>query len=111
MNERDLFREGLNLFESYLFWEAHEKWEQCWKNESNPDRKRIIKGIIQIAAAFHKIYKQNNLNGFYKIIDKCIYNLSSKDEAIKQLNNFKNEKDIDKYKNIFYFIIRDILND
>ena len=53
---------GIELFNSGLYWEAHEVWEEEW----TPDRKgpdsRFYKGLIQVAAwCLH--YSRHNRRG------------------------------------------------
>jgi predicted metal-dependent hydrolase len=44
------FQEGLRLFNSGAFWHAHEQWEACWRQASEPEA-TLYKGLIQAAAA------------------------------------------------------------
>jgi predicted metal-dependent hydrolase len=46
---------GARLFDDGRFFEAHEAWEQHWRAESDPERRRLLQGLIQIAAALHKL--------------------------------------------------------
>lgn len=83
--QQEIFKEGLKLFRDFLFWEAHEKWEELWRiNKSN-----FVKGIIQISAAFHKIYKQKNVSGFYKIINNCQKYFQDREDFIYLLMELK----------------------
>jgi hypothetical protein len=50
---RRRFEEGRELFNARQFFEAHEAWEQAWLVEEGPTR-RLLQGLIQIAAGFHK---------------------------------------------------------
>lgn len=44
------YLEGARLFNQGEFWHAHEYWEACWRESSEPDA-TFYKGIIQAAAA------------------------------------------------------------
>lgn len=44
------FLEGLRLFQAGAFWEAHEAWEDLWREAREPER-TLLKALIQIAAA------------------------------------------------------------
>ena len=46
---------GARLFDDGRFFAAHEAWEQYWRVESDPERRRLLQGLIQIAAALHKL--------------------------------------------------------
>jgi hypothetical protein len=48
---------GVDLFNAFFFWEAHESWEGLWAakpRDSVPAR--MLQGLIQIAAALLKIH-------------------------------------------------------
>ena len=49
------FVRGARLFDAGSFFEAHEAWEECWLVETNERQRRILQGLIQIAAGFHKL--------------------------------------------------------
>jgi predicted metal-dependent hydrolase len=51
----DIVREGGQLFDAGLFFEAHEAWEAHWLVERDEPRRLLLQGLIQIAAAFHKL--------------------------------------------------------
>jgi uncharacterized protein len=41
---------GIELFNSGLYWEAHEVWEQEWTPDRNGPNSGFYKGLIQVAA-------------------------------------------------------------
>lgn len=48
---------GIDLFNAFFFWEAHESWEALWAakpRDSVPAR--LLQGLIQIAAALLKVH-------------------------------------------------------
>jgi hypothetical protein len=47
--------EGERLFDEGAWWEAHEAWERRWRAASDPAERRTLQGLIQIAAALHKL--------------------------------------------------------
>lgn len=49
------FFQGARLFDSGAFFEAHEAWEEQWRVETDETARRFLQGLIQIAAAFHKL--------------------------------------------------------
>jgi predicted metal-dependent hydrolase len=51
----ELVSEGARLFDEGRFFEAHEAWEAHWLVEEDEPRKLLFQGLIQIAAAFHKL--------------------------------------------------------
>jgi hypothetical protein len=51
----EIVREGAQLFDEGRFFEAHEAWEAHWLVEKDEPRRLLLQGLIQIAAAFHKL--------------------------------------------------------
>jgi predicted metal-dependent hydrolase len=50
-----IVREGARLFDEGRFFEAHEAWEAHWLVEKDETRRRLLQGLIQAAAALHKL--------------------------------------------------------
>jgi predicted metal-dependent hydrolase len=48
---------GVALFDAGRFFEAHEAWEAAWLVEAG-DVRRMLHGLIQIAAGYHKALVQ-----------------------------------------------------
>ncbi|MCS7243475.1 MAG: DUF309 domain-containing protein [Candidatus Calescibacterium sp.] len=109
------FRSGLSLFKKYRFWEAHEKWEELWNKMKLDNRLHhksdIIKGIIQISAAFHKLYNQKNIYGFKKIILNSKKYFQNYPQIVKYLNSFYYDIDVMKYQRVFEDLIESMETD
>lgn len=45
-----LLRKGVELFNSGLYWEAHEAWEEAWTPDRHGPDRGFWKGLIQVAA-------------------------------------------------------------
>lgn len=58
------FAAGAQLFDAGDYWEAHERWEQCWRVASEPDA-TFYKGIIQAAAALVH-WQRGNQRGLWR---------------------------------------------
>jgi len=56
-DEESHLEHGIALFNSGKFWEAHEAWEEIWKNHPE-DGRFFIQGLIQLAAAYHQLGKK-----------------------------------------------------
>ncbi len=52
----DAFAAGARLFDAGAFWEAHEAWEGLWRASADPAERRTVQGLIQMAAALHKLF-------------------------------------------------------
>jgi uncharacterized protein len=56
-HEQAYLADGIALFNSAKFWEAHEAWEKIWMNHPE-DGRFFIQGLIQLAAAYHQLGKK-----------------------------------------------------
>lgn len=59
---------GVELFNKREFFEAHEVWEEKW-SDSEGDARHLLQGLIQVAAAFHKL-QVGMPSGTYKLLEK-----------------------------------------
>jgi hypothetical protein len=48
----DLFRKGIEEFNTQCFFEAHDSWEELWRETTGPDR-LFYQGLIQTAVALY----------------------------------------------------------
>jgi len=60
--------EGVRLFNTQKFFEAHEALEVVWLKEHGA-RKTALQGVIQVAAAFHHRTRRNHA-GFRSLLEK-----------------------------------------
>lgn len=55
----EAYLHGIDLFNRFFFWEAHEAWEALWKSHPpRSDPARFIQGLINTAAALLKLHMQ-----------------------------------------------------
>ena len=59
--ERALYIEGIRLFNSHEFFEAHEVWEEVWRTSTGINRE-YYQGLIQCAVALEH-YRRGNPRG------------------------------------------------
>jgi hypothetical protein len=52
--------EGLRCYNAGKFFAAHEAWESLWLASREPE-KTFLQGLIQVAAAFHHLQRENRL--------------------------------------------------
>jgi predicted metal-dependent hydrolase len=50
--------EGLRCYRAQEFFAAHEHWECVWLRSKEPE-KAFLQGLIQVAAAFHHLQRDN----------------------------------------------------
>jgi predicted metal-dependent hydrolase len=71
---RDLLEEGLLLFNRGNFYDAHEVWEDLWRETTDPVLKTCYQGLIQAAVGLHHLGRRN-LVGARSQLGKSIRNL------------------------------------
>jgi predicted metal-dependent hydrolase len=83
---RESLRGGAHLFHRGAFFEAHEEWEQRWRGETDPTRRKLLQGLIQIAAALHKLLVQRSPEAAFRLftrglakLDDCPANVAGVD--------------------------------
>ncbi|MGB9689059.1 DUF309 domain-containing protein [Thermogutta sp.] len=69
MGHQGLFWIGVKLFNEGEFFEAHELWEEIWRESEEPDRS-FYQGLIQIAVALAHL-ERGNVIGFHRLIDRA----------------------------------------
>jgi uncharacterized protein len=60
--------DGIHLFNTRKFFEAHEALEAVWL-KAEGERKTLLHGLIQVAAAFHH-HRRSNLAGSRSLLEK-----------------------------------------
>jgi uncharacterized protein len=68
------FREGIKLFNSAEFFEAHEVLEDAWRAAPAAEKK-FLQGLIQVAVALHHHSKENRV-GARSLLARARRNLS-----------------------------------
>ena len=64
---------GKNLFNNRKFFEAHEIWEEAWR-DSQMDERHLLQGLIQVAAGFYKL-QIGMPTGTVKLLEKSLSHL------------------------------------
>jgi predicted metal-dependent hydrolase len=59
---QEIFHLGFGDFNAGRFFAAHETWEEIWLHSAEPE-KTLLQGLIQIAAGFHHVSKDNPEGG------------------------------------------------
>ena len=70
------FERGLGAYCAGEFFEAHELWEELWRDEKDDDHKQFLQGLIQVAAAMHKIQAQRNPEPAGRLLQRAMVRLS-----------------------------------
>ena len=84
-------KKAIYLFNNRNFFEAHEIWEQLWKETI--DEKKFLKGLIFIAGGYYH-YLNNNIDGAVLFLEKGLNNISQYNEGYMNISLKKFKKEI-----------------
>lgn len=70
------FEQGLSAYGRGAFFDAHEFWEQLWRDERGEDYKCLLQGLIQVAAAMHKVQEQHKPGPSASLLSRALMRLS-----------------------------------
>jgi hypothetical protein len=68
------YQRGIRLFNAREFYDAHEVWEDVWR-ESHGVEKKFLQGLIQAAVAFHH-HSTGNVVGACSLMERARRNLA-----------------------------------
>src|SRR5258708_35135869 len=68
------YQRGIRLFNAREFYDAHEVWEDVWR-ESHGMEKRFLQGLIQAAVALHH-QSTGNVVGACSLVERARRNLA-----------------------------------
>src|SRR5215475_10312986 len=83
----DLLAEGINFFNAGRYFEAHERWEDLWRETRGPLR-LFYQGLVQAAVGLHH-FSRGNLNGGRAQLSKSLAKLSEYPAHFCQIDNGK----------------------
>lgn len=73
----DPFDRGAHLFDAGEFFEAHEVWEGRWRVATDKAERDFLQGLIQVAAAFHKLLVMKSAEGASRLLAKGLTKLEA----------------------------------
>jgi predicted metal-dependent hydrolase len=71
------FARGARHFDRGEFFEAHEVWEELWKVATDPTERTFLQGLIQVAAAFHKLLVMKSAEAASRLLAKGLAKLDA----------------------------------
>jgi predicted metal-dependent hydrolase len=71
------FARGARLFDKGEFFEAHEVWEERWRVATDKVQRDFLQGLIQVAAAFHKLLVMKSAEGASRLLAKGLAKLDA----------------------------------
>jgi hypothetical protein len=63
---------GARLFDQGAFFDAHEAWEAHWRETRDGTERRAFQGLIQVAAAFHKLLVMHDSESAQRLLDRAL---------------------------------------
>jgi predicted metal-dependent hydrolase len=72
---RPEWSEGVRLYNTGEFYEAHEQWEILWLAEENDELRLFLQGLIQLTSAFHKLFGQRHIGGAGRLLARALTKL------------------------------------
>ena len=73
-NER--FAEGIKLFNKGYFWEAHEAWEEVWREQEEGEAKTFAQVFVQMASGYNFLKTSKMTTALY-LFEKAVTNLQT----------------------------------
>ena len=73
--DAELYLQGIKLFNSEAYFEAHEVLEDVWRS-APAEEKKFLQGLIQVAVALHHHHK-GNVVGARSLLARASRNLSA----------------------------------
>lgn len=72
---------GRALFNAGAHFAAHEAWEERWRESTDSDERRLLQGLIQVAAAHHKLHVQGKPESAARLLARGLAKLDACDAA------------------------------
>ncbi len=88
MTPASSFVRGARLFDSGAFFEAHEAWEEQWRIETDPVQRQFLQGLIQVAAALHKLLVMGAREPALRVFGRALAKLDASPADITREEGF-----------------------
>lgn len=73
----DALARGLARFNAGEHFAAHEAWEDRWRVTDDPDERRLLQGLIQVAAGHHKRFVQRRPDSAARLLARGLAKLDA----------------------------------
>jgi predicted metal-dependent hydrolase len=93
----DAFTRGARLFDAGAFFNAHEAWEELWRSETDQAQRRFLQGLIQIAAAFHKLVVVGSTDAASRLFAKGLAKIDACPAQVADLRLASFRDDVSAY--------------
>ena len=83
---QDAWQRAFALFNSARFFDAHEAFEDLWREAPHDAlHKQHLQGLVQLAVAFHH-QSTGNLEGACSVLERALRNLNGAEESFPELD-------------------------
>lgn len=76
------FVEGVALYEASRYWHAHEAWEALWRAADDDAHRRLLQGLIQVAAALHHLTARGDAEACLRVLGRARAKLDGLPEVV-----------------------------
>lgn len=80
------FVRGAELHAAGKYWEAHEAWEALWVAAKAPQRRLLLQGLIQVTAAFHKLFAMHDRASAIRILKRGLAKLETVSDTLEGID-------------------------
>jgi hypothetical protein len=80
------FARGARLFDAGEFFEAHEVWEERWRVATDKVERNFLQGLIQVAAAFHKLLVMKSAEPASRLLSKGLAKLDACPAHVEEMD-------------------------
>ena len=74
--DRPEFALAMRLHNEGEYYEAHEAWEDIWRDEEIDEYRIFVQGLIQVTSAFHKLTFQKAPGGASRLLTRGLEKLA-----------------------------------
>jgi len=87
-----LLQQGIDFFNQGQWYEAHEVWEDLWR-ETEGEARGFYQGLVQLAVGLHHI-SGGNLRGGKRVLDRGIEHIRAFPDRFMGIDNERLQQDI-----------------
>ena len=77
----ETFHRGVAAYHRGDYYEAHEHWEEIWRDQPDGVERSFLQGLIQVAAAMHKLLAMKGASGALRLLERARARLSAVPEG------------------------------
>ncbi len=83
------FDKGLDTYRAGDFFEAHELWEELWRDAPPGFDRQFVQGLIQVAAAMHKIKSHEKPKPAARLLGRAIDKLTGAPQGYRSIDTVR----------------------